>query len=152
TYDPVLVRLSGVDAAKLPPLRPTASVIGPVLPDVAADLGLPPATSVVAGTPDLHSAAVGAGAVGDYEAHLAISTTSWISCPVPRKKTDPFHQLATVPGVTPDRYLLVDNQDNAGRCLEWLRDRVVTASDGYADLVELAAAAPAGSGGVLFTP
>ncbi|HET9071932.1 MAG TPA: FGGY-family carbohydrate kinase [Acidimicrobiales bacterium] len=151
-YDPVLVRRSGVDAAKLPPLRPTASVIGPVLPDVAADLGLPPGTSVVAGTPDLHSAAVGAGAVGDYEAHLAISTTSWISCPVPRKKTDPFHQLATVPGVTPDRYLLVDNQDNAGRCLEWLRDRVVTTSDGYADLVELAAAAPAGSGGVLFTP
>src|SRR5579875_1788863 len=59
-YDPALVRLAGVDAAKLPPLRPTASVTGTVRDDVAADLGLPPGVAVVAGTPDLHSAAAGA--------------------------------------------------------------------------------------------
>ena len=32
------------------------------------------------GTPDLHSGAVGAGTVQDYETNLAISTSSWISC------------------------------------------------------------------------
>ena len=58
----------------------------------------PPASQVVvAGTPDLHSAALGAGAVLDYEAHLAISTTLWISCPVPFKKTDVIRQIATRP-------------------------------------------------------
>ena len=79
----MLVRRAGVPADKLPPLRPTGSVVGEVRPAVADDLGLPPASSVVTGTPDLHSAAVGSGAVLDYETHLVISTTSWISCPVP---------------------------------------------------------------------
>lgn len=161
-YDPVLLRRSGIDAAKLPPLRPTGTVVGPLLPEVAAELGLPARAVVVTGVTDLHSAALGAGAVGDYEAHLAISTTSWISCPVPRKKTDAFHALATVPGVTPDRYLVVDNQDNAGRCFEWFRDAVAAPADGlvaagagavgYGDLVDLAAKVPAGSGDVIFLP
>ena len=72
-------------------------------PEVAAELGLPSGVQVVTGTPDLHSAAVGAGAVADYQTHLAISTTSWISCPVPFKKTDAIRQIATVPGLTPGR-------------------------------------------------
>ncbi|MHB8504858.1 MAG: xylulokinase, partial [Acidimicrobiales bacterium] len=160
-YDPELVRRSGIDAAKLPPLRPTGSIVGPVLPAVAAELGLPAGAVVVTGVTDLHSAALGAGAVGDYEPHLAISTTSWISCPVPRKKTDVLHALATVPGVTPDRYLVVDNQDNAGRCLEWFRDAVAAPDDGlltgegrlgYEDLVDVASKVPAGSGNVVFLP
>jgi xylulokinase len=160
-YDGVLLRRSGVGPAKLPPLRPTGSIIGTVQPSVARELGLPATAQVVTGTPDLHSAAVGAGAVGDYEPNLAISTTSWISCPVEHKKTDLIHQLATVPGLTPDRYLLVNNQDTAGRCLEWLKDNIV-APDGvltragkmldYPSLIELAGSAAPGSGNVIFTP
>jgi xylulokinase len=160
-YDPVLVIRSGVDPAKLPPLHPTGALIGEVHPGVASQLGIPATARVVTGTPDLHSAAVGAGAVGDYEPNLAIGTTSWISCPVERKRTDPLHQLATVPGLTPDRYLLVNNQDTAGRSFEWLRDNIVSPDDGllpagehvgYGALVELAATAPPGSGNVIFTP
>ncbi len=160
-YDPVLIRRSGVNASKLPPLRRTCSVVGPVQPDVAAELGIPASAQVVTGTLDLHSAAVGAGAVLDYEPHLVISTTSWISCPVEKKKTDLIRQLATVPGLTPDRYLLVNNQDTAGRCLEWLRDNIVGPDDGlqtggppagYEELADLAGTVPAGSGNVIFTP
>jgi xylulokinase len=160
-YDPVLVRRSGVNAAKLPPLRPTCSVIGAVRPGVAAELGISAAARVVTGTLDLHSAAVGSGAVLDYEPHMVISTTSWISCPVEKKKTDLIRQLATVPGLTPDRYLLVNNQDTAGRCLEWLRDNIVAPDDGllaggeragYEAMVDLATRVPAGSGNVIFTP
>ncbi|MDA8286428.1 MAG: FGGY-family carbohydrate kinase [Actinomycetota bacterium] len=151
-YDAQLVRLSGIDPAKLPPLRPTGSVVGPILPSVAADLGLPAGAVVVTGITDLHSAALGAGAVGDYEPHLAISTTSWISCPVPRKRTDALNALATVPGVTPDRYLVVDNQDNAGRCLEWFRDALGVPADGYRLLLDGASKVPAGSGNVVFVP
>lgn len=152
-YDPVLVGRSGVNAAKLPPLRPTGSIIGPVRRAVADDLGLPGAPQVVTGTLDLHSAAVGAGAVLDYEAHLAISTTSWISCPVMRKKTDLIHQMVTVPGLTADRYLVANNQDTAGRCLEWVRDWVPGRHTlDYPALVQLASTAPPGSGHVIFTP
>ncbi len=54
----------------------TGSVVGGVLPGVADELGLRPGIPVVAGTPDLHSAAAGAGAVLAHQAHLAISTTA----------------------------------------------------------------------------
>ena len=159
-YDPVLVRRAGVNPAKLPPLRPTGSVIGAVREAVAAELGIPSTAKVVTGTLDLHSAAVGAGAVLDYEPHMAISTTSWISCPTSRKKTDLVHQMATVPGLTQGSYLVVNNQDSAGRCLEWLKDNVI-APDGlnggaveidYPALTMLASTVPPGSGNVIFTP
>ena len=159
-YDPVLVRRAGVNPAKLPPLRPTGSVIGTVQEAIAADLGIPSAAKVVTGTLDLHSAAVGAGAVLEHQPHMVISTTSWISCPTNRKKTDLLHQMATVPGLTPDSYLVVNNQDSAGRCLEWLKDNVI-APDGlngeaveidYPQLTMLASTVPPGSGNVIFTP
>jgi xylulokinase len=159
-YDLALVERAGVPAEKLPPLVPTGSIVGEVRAEVAHALGLPPGVVVVTGTPDLHSAAVGAGAVLDYQTHLVISTTSWISCPVPMKKTDAMHQIASVTGLGPGRYLVVDNHDTGGLCLQWLRDNVIGPSDGLFDaaapsfdaLTALAASAPAGSGDVLFTP
>ncbi len=155
-YDPGLVRLAGLDPAKLPPLRPTGSVVGTVREDVAADLGLPAGVAVVAGTPDLHSAAAGAGTLSGGRCHLAISTTSWISCPASKKKTDAIRQIATVPGVLPGSYLVANNHETAGACLQWLRDRVLgegeAALPGFDELCKQAATAEPGSGGVLFTP
>jgi xylulokinase len=159
-YDPVLVRAAGIPVDKLPPLVATGSVIGEVRPEVAAEIGLQSGVQVVTGTPDLHSAAVGAGAAADYQTHLAISTTSWISCPVPAKKTDAIRQIATVPGLTPDHYLIANNHETGGACLQWLADNVLSPADGstgsrassYDQLTALAATAPAGSGDVLFTP
>jgi len=159
-YDDRLVALSGVDAAKLPPLRPTASVIGTVRDDIADAMGLPHGVQVVAGTPDLHSASIGSGTVADFQTHLAIGTTSWVSCPVPFKKTDVMRQIASVPGAGPNGYLIANNHETAGACLRWLRDQVVAPADGLTDgrrpsfgaLVELATSALPGSGGVIFTP
>jgi xylulokinase len=152
-YDADLVALSGVDPDKLPPLVPTGSVIGTVQNSVAADLGLPPGVQVVTGTPDLHSAACGSGGVVDFQTHMAISTTSWISCPVPFKKTDILHQIATVPGlgVAGGEYVIANNHDTSGLCLQWLRDNVLPGSD-YDELNKLAAESAPGSGDVLFTP
>lgn len=150
-YDSALVARAGVDGDKLPPLVPTGSVVGPVTREVAAELGIPSSAVVVTGLPDLHSTAVGSGCVRDREAHLSIGTTAWVSCPLPAKKTDLFRQMATVPGIGPEPYLLGNNQETAGRCLEWLRG-LGPGAPSYDDLVALAATAPAGSGGVLFTP
>ncbi len=153
-YDPVLVRGSGVPLAKLPPLRATGSIVAPLSTTVADDLGLRPDVVVVAGTPDLHSACAGSGAVLARQAHLAISTTSWVSCPYPAKKTDPIRQIATVPGFAPGLYLVANNQESGGRALDWLRERLAD-DDGpptYEQLMSLAATAATGSNGVLFTP
>ena len=152
-YDPVLVRRLGIDAAKLPPLVETGSVVGPVRPEIAAELGISPEARVVTGTPDLHSAALGCGAIGEGQAHITISTTSWISLPFPRKKTDALHSIATVPGLDSRSYLVANNHETAGLCLRWLRDSFTLGEPGdFERLIQLAASSPAGSGGVLFTP
>ncbi|MDO9496667.1 MAG: FGGY-family carbohydrate kinase [Nocardioides sp.] len=159
-YDPVLVALAGLDRGKLPPLLVTGSVVGPIAASVAEELAIDPGILVVNGLPDLHASAVGSGCVADHEAHLAVSTTTWVSCPVPKKKTDLFRSVASVPGLWPGQYLVVNNQRASGRCLEWLRDQVVAPLDGlvaaepptYERLVALAGTVSAGSGGVIFTP
>jgi xylulokinase len=156
TYDPALLRLAGVEEAKLPPLLRTGSVQGRVLPGVAAQLGLPEDTVVVTGVPDAHSVAIGSGAVLDHEPHLSLGTTSWISCHVREKKTDVINQVAAVPSCLPDRYLVVNNHETSGRCLHWLRDVLEPGGRGdhvpFGALTELAGQAPVGSGSVVFTP
>lgn len=155
-YDDRLVQMAGVDPAKLPPLVPSGSVIGPVQAAVSAELGISPSAKVVTGMPDLHGATVGSGCVLDHETHLSIGTTGWISCPLPTKKTDVVRQLATVPGLGTGSYLIGNNQESAGRCLQWFRDDIAGGIVGgqptYAEITTLAATAPAGSGGVIFTP
>lgn len=161
-YDERLLQRSTVERGKLPDLKRAVDVLGPLRPDAAAALGLAEGIPVVMGTPDLQSAAVGSGAVRDYEAHLYIGTSSWITCHVPFKKTDVFHNMATLPAAIPERYFVANEQETAGACLTFLRDNVFFAADGlasapaspvaYAAFDKVAQGVPAGSGGVIFTP
>ena len=159
-YVPELVRRAGRDLDRLPELLPSGSVLGGISPEAAAQLGLPARVPVVTGVPDLHSAYLASGAVEDYAAHFTIGTTSWVSCAVPDKKTDVLHQIASVPGTRPGQYVLINNHETAGVCLQWIRDGVIGNPAGfgpdwnpsYDDLVALAARSPVGAGGVVFTP
>lgn len=158
-YDPVLLHLSGTDAAKLPPLSPIRSVVGGVTVPVADRLGITAGIPVVAGLPDLHTAALGSGAVADHHGHLSISTSAWVGCHVPAKRTSLAHQMATVPAALAGRYVLANNHDSGGASLEWWRDLVISPNDGpgrgepsLADLDRLADSVPAGARGVMFAP
>jgi xylulokinase len=161
-YDEGLMGLAGLEREKLPELVPTGSVLGGLTAEAAQELGLLPGTPVVAGTGDLHSAAVGSGAVEDFDPHLYIGTSSWISCHVPFKKTDALTNIASIPSGLPGRYFIADEHETAGVCLTWLRDNLLFADDrfrtddapeGFFDeLGAVAAAVPVGSHGVMFTP
>ena len=120
-YDAQLLSLVGLDEKYLPPLQAFGSIVGTLSEHVAAELGLSKDVVVVTAIPDLHAAAIGAGATSLYETHLALSTTSWISCPVPKKKTDVNHNIAAVPGLSNDSYVIIDNQETAAKALEWLQ-------------------------------
>jgi xylulokinase len=153
-YHDRLLALAGLDRAKLPELLPTNAVLGPLTAEAAGALGLPRAVPVVAGTPDNMSAAVGSGAVADHAAHLYVGTSSWLSCHVPYRRTDPLHAIAALPSAVPGRYLVSCEQQTAGASLERLRDALLPGSgmEGFEELERLAAATPAGSDGVVFTP
>ena len=125
SYDDALIELAGLERSKLPDLVPTGSVLGGLAAAAAAELGLLAGTPVVTGTGDLHSAAVGSGAVADFDAHLYIGTSSWISCHVSFKKTDALTNIASIPSGIPGRYLLADEHETGGACLTWLRDNML---------------------------
>ncbi len=153
-YDGHLASLVGIDTKYLPPLLPFGSVIGNVTPSVATDLGVGLDTAVVTGVPDFHAAALGAGATRLYDTHLALSTTSWISCPLPKKKTDIAHSIAAVPGLSDGSYLMINSQDTGAKSLEWLQGVLAAEGPvmGFTEMTALAATSPPGSRGVLFTP
>jgi xylulokinase len=155
-YDADLARRAGVDTGKLPPLRRIGSVVGGVSARAADELGIPEGLPVVTGLPDLHAAVCGAGTLDDFQAHLAISTTSWIGLSVPFKKTDVLRSIASVPGLSAGSYIVADNHETGGRCLQWLNETVLgapaTAECDYERLVARAAAVPPGSNDVIFTP
>jgi len=161
-YDPTLLHMAGLEREKLPDLKRAVDVLGPILPEVAAELGLSEQVQVIMGAPDIHSAAVGSGAVKDYAAHLYVGTSSWLCCHVPFKKTDLFHNMASLPSAIPGRYLLINEQEIAGGALNFLRDNIFFADDklGTGDAPEdafprfdrLAGTAPPGANGVIFAP
>jgi xylulokinase len=162
-YDDSLFELAGLERRTLPELVPTGSVIGGLTPSAAAELGLLAGTPVIAGMGDLHSAAVGSGAVEDFDGHLYIGTSSWISCHVPFKKTDALTNIASIPSGLPGRYLIADEHETGGACLTWLRDNLLypadaldpggaAPDDALARLNGIAAGVAPGAGGVLFTP
>lgn len=157
-----LIKLNEFDKAKLPDLVPTCSVVGTLLPEVAAELGLGDDVAVITGTGDTSSAGIGSGAVRDFEAHLYVGTSSWLSCHVPFKRTDIFSNITSLPSGVPNRYWVATEQDVAGKCLEWLVSNVLYPQDAlesgeppadvFDRLNELAASVPAGSDNLIFCP
>lgn len=172
-YVEQLIQKSGRHRHLLPELIATGSIQGPLLPGPAERLGLKPGVPVACGIPDVHAAIIGSGAVGEYETHLAVSTTAWLSAPVPFKRTDILHSIATLPGLDPAMNIVGNNIETGGAALSWLREQIIAPADGlagggsgigadgaapvfdqptYQALTDLAASAPAGCEGLIFTP
>lgn len=161
-YNDALVRNSGIAPDKFPEIVPCSAVIGTLRPEVADELGLPGTIQVVAGSIDTVAAAVGSGAVRDYEAHLYIGTSSWLAAHVPFKKTDVLSAIASLPCAVPGRYLMTALQATAGGNLTFLRDKILyhkdellaeeQVPDVYKIMDRIAARTPPGSNGVIFTP
>ncbi len=75
--------------------------------------------------------------------------------PTAPQEDRPVLQLASVRGSATAEYILINNLDCAARCLEWFRNTWGGVGHGvpsYEDLLDRAACAAPGSGGVLFTP
>jgi xylulokinase len=161
-YHPRLLSMVGLPREKLPDLVRATDVLGLLRPEAAQALGVPETAQVVASAPDVHTAAVGSGAVADYVPHLYLGTSSWLTCHVPFKKTDALHNMATIVSAIPGRYLIGNEQECAGASLVFLRDNllfprdalsdVAPPADVFARLEALLVTSPPGAGRVLFTP
>jgi len=161
-YHAGLVQSSGIAAEKYPEIVPCTAVLGNLKHEIADLLGLSRNVKVVAGAIDNTAAAIGAGTVADFAAHLYIGTSSWMAAHVPFKKTDIATSMASVPCALPGHYLLTALQATAGGNLTYLRDNILyhkdellqeeNVPDIFKVLDIIAARVPAGSNGVIYTP
>jgi len=157
-----LVAAAGVDPDKLPPIVAFDEIIGPVTADAAGHLGVTTAAVVVTGTIDSVTSAVGSGALDERACSIIVGTTSVMVTHVTRKASDLDHGILSVPSPLPGRYAVLAENGVGGKALEFLLANLVYGNDAFAtapmppDAYEraeaAAAAAPVGSGGVLFLP
>ena len=161
-YSEELLKLAGLDEEKFPALIPNDGIVGPLSSSVAEELGLSPSTQVVAGIGDSNASAIGSGAVKDYETIIYIGTTLYMTCHVPFKKTDLGSFMTSLPSPFKSRYYLLGEQGTGGKCVEYYLKNIVypeddfetgpQPDDAYHRFNQMAASAPAGSGGVIFLP
>jgi xylulokinase len=158
-----LVKKLKIDKEKLPKeLKWSTEILGAVQKEVADELGLEKDTAVVMGAPDVHSATIGSGAVQNYDGYIYIGTSDWLSCHVPYKKTDIFHNMASVPSAIHGKYMIANEQEIAGGALTFLRDKILyhkdellqeeAVPDVYKIFDQIVKNTPAGANGLIFTP
>ncbi|MFX0000032.1 MAG: FGGY-family carbohydrate kinase [Candidatus Hermodarchaeota archaeon] len=162
-YSKKLLKMFKVSKNKFPSeLKNSLDILGPIKKDVADELGLEKTTKVVMGAPDIHSATIGSGAVGNYEGHIYIGTSDWIFLHIPHKGVDIAHNLGTLPSAIPGRYLTGNEQEIAGGALSFLRDKILyhkdellkeeAVPDIYKIFDRIVENVPAGSNNLIFTP
>lgn len=123
-YDNSLIKKLGVKKTQMPELKQSIDVLGTVTPEVADEIGIN-RVKVIVGSPDIQSAVIGSGAIKDYQGHVYLGTSSWVMCHVPFKKTDLFHNMASLPSAIPGKYIVANEQESAGACLTFLRDNIL---------------------------
>ena len=162
-YDPWMVKMSGIDPAKLPDLLPIDGILGNLTPAAAVELGLSQDTVVVCGVSDHSISAIGAGSIGVSEEPAAVMGSSGhMAFHVPHKKSGMLNMMCTIPGGLRDRYVFWSDLGNNGKVLDTCLKNLLGASDSLgseavpADWYEradrMAAPIPPGSAGVLFLP
>jgi xylulokinase len=162
-YSKKLLKMARLDKNKLPSeLVNSTDILGTITNEVANSLGLDKNTKVIAGAADVPAAAIGSGAVRDYETHIYIGTSDWVISHVPYKKTDMFHNIGSIMSGIPGRYMIVNEQEIAGGTLSFLRDKILyhkdellkeeAAPDVYKIFDRIVESIPAGSNNLIFTP
>jgi len=161
-YHAGLLKMTGMEREKFPDLVRAIDIIGTLTREAADDLGLSESVKVIGGSPDTVAAAIGSGAVRDYEGHTYLGTSSWLSAHIPYKKTDLFSGIASIPSAIPDRYYIANEQETAGNCLNFIRDNILyhkdellqeeKAPDVFKIFDRVAETSPSGANGLIFTP
>lgn len=146
----LLVRL-GLQTEKLPPLLAADAQIGVVTQTAAAATGLPAGLAVYTGAGDLAATTVGVGAGEPGRLYCYLGSSGWIALSLAHATPNPQGGVFTLRHPDPTRFIQVAPMLTAGGNLDWVRTQIVCADD-YTQINQLAAAAPAGSHGVLYLP
>ncbi len=151
----------GVEVDRLPELRRSDAVLGPVLEWLCEATGLDSNTQVVLGAGDEMAATLGAGVVEPGVVCDVLGTAEPVCAVVGEPAHDPTGVVELHPHADPDTWLLENPGWLSGGAYRWFRDELggleaVRATESGADVYELlnalAESAPPGADGVLWLP
>ncbi|MGF6231926.1 xylulokinase [Inquilinus ginsengisoli] len=148
-WSPAMIALLGLDAAKLPRLRPPLEILGGVTATAAVETGLLQGTPVLVGGADYPMALLGSGACRPGLVSDVTGTSSIITLITGAPLLDPeICNVATIEGGWGPFVLL----ESGGDAMRWARRAFHEGALGYAEIVAKAAEAAPGAGGLFFLP
>ena len=152
-WDEEALAIAGLVAERLPSLVPTRTVLPRLLPEVARELGIGAETPVVVGAGDGPLANLGLGAVRPGVAACSIGTSGALRVTVDKPAVDPLGRVFCY-ALTEDRWVVGGAINNGGVVLDWIGDALAPelGASSQEQLLDLAAQAPVGSGGLLMLP
>src|SRR3954451_19103315 len=150
-WDREALESAGIDRDRLSPLVPSTHVLRRLEPDAARELGVRADCPIVIGASDGALANLGVGAVHPGVAACSIGTSGALRVMVEDPAVDPQGRVFCY-ALTPGRWSVGGAINNGGVVLEWARDALAPDAEDRPAVLELAAAAPPGSAGLLMLP
>ncbi len=143
-----MLEICGITEKQLATVYESYETVGTVLPEIAAELGIPTTCKVVAGAGDNAAAAVGTGTVGDGMCNISLGTSGTIFISSEKFGVDEhnaLHAFAHADG----HYHLMGCMLSAASCNKWWMDEIIGTTD-YA--AEQKAITQLGENHVFFLP
>jgi xylulokinase len=141
----------GLDRSLLPRVHESIEVTGRVSSEAANLCGLAAGTPVVAGAGDQAASAVGSGIVEPGIVSCTLGTSGVVFAHMDKVAYDPLGRVHTFCHAVPYKWHVMGVTQGAGLSLQWLRDQIAPGTT-YQALMQEAATAAAGSGGLFWLP
>ena len=150
-WSPEVAAALDIPTEWLPPTFEGPDVTGVVTEAAAALTGLRPGTPVMAGGGDQAANGVGVGAVTPGVVAMSVGTSGVVFAAADQPIIEPAGRLHAFCHAVPGMWHLMGVMLSAAGSYKWFKDTFAPDLS-YDDLNDAAAAAPAGSGGLVFLP
>ena len=150
-WSPEVLAALRIAPAWMPPTFEGPVATGAITAAAAEVTGLRAGTPVVAGGGDQAANAVGVGVVSEGTMALSLGTSGVIFAATNGPVIEPAGRVHAFCHAVPGRWHLMSVMLSAAGSLRWFRDAVAP-GEAFGDLVDAAAAVPAGSAGLWFLP
>lgn len=151
TWSRVLLQRLELREETFPEVFSASHDCGPVLEEVALELGLTTHCRVYCGAADQAMQALGNGIVAPGTGSVTVGTGGQVFVPLAQPLVLPKLNAHVFNFLNRDSWFFLAANLSAGLALRWLRDNILE-NISYRDMDQLAEAVPVGSEGVLFLP
>lgn len=121
-YIRFIFKAIGFEDSKLAHLVTSIDKVGELTKEAAEKLHLLEGIPVFGGCDDVQSAAVGAGALDDGDAHIYLGTSAWL-CVATSKNLKHCNGANVLQSAHPQRNVIVGITEAAGSCIQWIADQ-----------------------------